>query len=253
MKANISFLSSLSPLQGRGRGLHPQRGGRTASREIRAAAWGPRKREGGGWPLPFGREGGVGRLRAASGGSPSRTPLRAVIYYRHQWPILFLSQPGQKGAGLGLPSVNSLQKAEMQVGRARDGEKSAQARTATQLPARPLRPDPRGPEEQREQSRGGKGPEGACISLNRSLPVLPLRPGSLPPAGSQGQPHAPSRGLEGGPSPRAKCRLLPTFPTSPVLRRQPPASIPNTSPPQGSEISKARPLFLTSFNPYRSE
>lgn len=136
---------------------------------------------------------------------------------------------------------------------ARDGEKSAPARTATQPPARPLRPDPRGPAEQREQSGGGKGPEGACISLNRSLPVLPLRPGSLPPAGSQGQPHAPSRGLEGGPPPRAKCRLLPTFPTPSILRRQPPASIPNTSPPQGSEISKARPLFLTSFDPYRRE
>lgn len=152
MKANISFLSPVSPLQGRGRGLHPQRGGRTASRQIRAAAWGPRKREGGGWPLPFGREGGVGRLRAASGGSPSRTPLRAVIYYRHQWPILFLSQPGQKGAGLGLPSVNSLQKAEMQVGRARETGRNPPRRE--QQPSR--RPAPCAPTPAAARSRGSR-------------------------------------------------------------------------------------------------
>lgn len=57
-------------------GLQP---GRPAREQREAAGLCPSRKEGGsaGW-------------RAGSGGSPSRTPLRAMTYYHHQWPILSL-------------------------------------------------------------------------------------------------------------------------------------------------------------------
>lgn len=86
------FLPDL-PRARAGLGLHPQGGSRTATREFGAAAQGTCKRgEGGSWPLPSPEQRrGACQLRAGSGGSPSLTPLRAVIYSRYQWPILFLS------------------------------------------------------------------------------------------------------------------------------------------------------------------
>lgn len=84
------------PRLGEGTWPPPGRGGRTDSRELRAAAWckgGCKREEGGSWPLPSpSRKKKAGRpMEGCKWRIAEPHTLRVVIYYLHQWSTVFLS------------------------------------------------------------------------------------------------------------------------------------------------------------------
>lgn len=173
-----------------------------------------------------------------------------------------LSRPERSESSLARPAGNSLQKGKDE-GRqgARDRKKirpGANSHPAADHPRPPAPPleQPRRAELQGAGCRGRRGP-GPGESHDLPKPPAPSpgppRPGGLPHSSTRAQPRGAPAPSGGRPSPRAReCRLLPT---SPILHRQPPASVLLTpaSPKRVRRQQSKVPLLRSSFDPLGGE
>lgn len=195
---------------------------------------------GGGWPLPSSRvKSKAGWGQSAGGGLEVGTLLHAVPYYLQQRPITSLSKPGQRGAGLGLPAANSLQKGKDEGRQARERKEIRPGSNSNRVADAPPTPAP-GPEQPRRAEFRGEGAACRGWGSQRSPQTacsLPSHRAQAPAPGKAARAPVPSGGRR-WPA-RLECRLLPT---SPIVHGQPPASLPgDPASPKGWWAAKQVP------------